>query len=162
MYTIHKEKYFSVWYHQSRFWTHGKRCFVFTRGQYGVPTRVSASPAQGIQSLVIMYSVLQTHLISSLLLQRGERSKLGAALRQQHWLRSENKWHFFSPHFLFFFFVSWKEIDYFTVIFSGMIVVRNWFIYLLGKTDSVCLYFQILLNETWSCSAPWKLFSTWN
>lgn len=53
------------------------------RGQYGVPAHVSASPAQGIQSLVAMRSVLQTHLISSLVLQRGERSKLGAALRQQ-------------------------------------------------------------------------------
>lgn len=85
------------------------------QGQQGVPAHVSVSPAQAIQSLVVMYSVLQTHLISSLVLQGGEHSKLGAALRQQQWLWSENKWHFLAPDF----FVSWKEIDYFTVIFSG-------------------------------------------
>lgn len=52
-------------------------------GQYEVPTHVSASPAHSIQSLVVMCAVLQAHVISSLVLQRGERSKFGADLRQQ-------------------------------------------------------------------------------
>lgn len=64
----------------------GNGIFAFTWWQHRVPAHVSVSPAHGIQSLVVMYSVLQTQLISLLVLQRGERSKLGAALRQEQWL----------------------------------------------------------------------------